>query len=355
MFREVSDQVPPPKTTSRQRSPHPGEKSNSSGYSSTFDSLYCETKLGEDTLNIIQQNPNFVKSIKVPSKAVKNKHSSPSSGSSGGGTLTTIPEGKVDVPIPKPIWPDVEIDAKINHDSLVDDALLLYTSLSQVSDHRKHLDNCVEVSVKDILVDLLNNINATIEGTGLTHEAMLKQVNEKIISSIEALRLNTEEEMKKLCINLTNCRKINSVLKAFSNASSSGNSSQTSPQWGSGRARTLSNDTEDFYHTASASSSSGFSDLHALPVFIHEDLSSVPNGMRNAMIYGTLCRGRVNSLGAKTREEAPKKISLRAVNDNKPSVWEQYYGVKATNNEGEYSGKPTDVPIFVSVTYYHKT
>lgn len=41
------------------------------------------------------------------------------------------------------------------------------------------------------------------------------------------------------------------------------------------------------------------------------------------------------------------------MNDNKPSVWQQYYGVKAIETvEGDfkYMRKPTDVPLFVSTT-----
>ncbi|RZC35999.1 hypothetical protein BDFB_008549, partial [Asbolus verrucosus] len=340
------------KIAARQRSPHRGEKSSSSGYGgsnggSSLDPLYLDTKLRDDAVAILEQNPNFVRSIKM-TRMTKNNRSVPSSGSSGAGTLTTIPEGRVDLPIPKPIWPNVE--KKLNYDSLVDDALLLYTSLNYVPDNAKNIDDRLEVSVKEILVELLNSINATMNGSaGLTPEEMLKCVNEKIASSIESLKLSTEEEMKKLCVNLSNCRKINSVLRAFSNASSSGGSSQSSPEWSGGRMRTVSSDADDIYQIPSGSSSSGFSDLNALPVFIHEDLGSVPNGVRNAMIYGTLYRGKCAAGKPVQKEPPPKKNSLRAVNDNKPSVWEQYYGVKAAQ-EGEvkYIPKPTDVPLFVS-------
>ncbi|XP_008195969.1 uncharacterized protein LOC664468 isoform X2 [Tribolium castaneum] len=310
LFRDAPQKAP------RQRSPQPGEKSSSSGYGSSLDQFYSDPKLRDES----EQNQNFAKSVK-PNRVGKNNRSPPSSGSSSG-TLTTIPEGRVDLPIPKPIWPD-----RKPHDSLVDDALLRYTSLNQEQDFTT---DRLDVSVKEVLVELLNGINATMDGsTGLTPEEMLKSVNEKIAASIELLRLTTEEEMKKLCVNLSNCRKINSVLRAFSN----------SPE------RTVS-DADELYQIPSGSSSSGFSDLHALPVFIHEDLGSVPNGVRNAMIYGTLYRGK--NLGSKPAKDAPpKRTSLRDVNDNKPSVWEQYYGVRAVQ-EGEvkYAAKPTDVPLF---------
>ncbi|XP_068893939.1 uncharacterized protein [Tenebrio molitor] len=317
LFRDV------PQKPQRQQSPHPGEKSSSSGYGSSLDPYYTEPKLRDDAVTILDQNPAFVKSIKTTAK-VKNNRSLPSSGSSGAGTLTTIHEGRVDLPVPKPIWPDNK-----PHDSLVDDALLLYTSLNHQHLDSPSLDGRLELSVREVLVELLNGINATMDGsTGLTPEEMLKSVNEKIAASVEALRMNTEDEMKKLCVNLSNCRKINSVLRAFSN----------SPE------RTVSSEADEFYQIVSGSSSSGFSDTNALPVFIHEDLGSVPNGVRNAMIYGTLYRGKN---GVVKKDGPPKKNSLRDVNDNKPSVWEQYYGVKAVQ-EGEikYAAKPTDVPLF---------
>lgn len=127
-----------------------------------------------------------------------------------------------------------------------------------------------------------------------------------------------------------------------------------------GRVRTVSSETEDIYQIPSGSSSSGFSDsvkepCTVLPVFVHHDnFSGVPNGVRNAMIYGTLMRDRSGTGGEKLLERnktatVPKKSLLMAVNDNKPSVWEQYYGMKA-NAEGttKQTLKPSDVPIFVS-------
>lgn len=350
LFQETSKS--PPVSNTHQRNLNAIERSSSSGYGgsngdSSIDPVYSEhsSKFREDAVAIVEQNPAYVKSIRVASRIGKNG----SSGSSGGGTLTTIPEGRVDLPIPKPIWPR---DKSKMYDSIVDDALLLYTSLNYVPDGSKVGNDGSGLSVKDILVELLNNINATIEGrTGITPEDMLKSVNETIALSIETLKLSTEEEMRKLCINLSNCKKINSVLRAFSNSSSSGNSSQSSPEWGRGRVRTSSCETEDFYQIPSGSSSSGFSDLNALPVFIHEDLSSVSNGVRNAMIYGTLYRAK--SSKSPPRDVAtPKKNSLIAVNDDKPSVWEQYYGVKAAQDgEVKYVAKPTDVPLFVSPCY----
>ncbi|XP_049817379.1 uncharacterized protein LOC109607509 isoform X2 [Aethina tumida] len=364
--------VPKPQSrnVSHQSSPSPAYKSNSSGYGgsqggSSMDALYLEQlKLQNENGVVLDQNPAYVRSIRVArgrrNAKTKQKIQVPSmtSSSSGNGTLTTIPEGRVDLPIPKPIWP---LDEKFldQYDSLVDDALLLYTSLNQSPEKTKCLESYVDLSVKDLLVELLNHINATLEGkTGVSPEDMLRNINDRLLSKLETLRNATEDEMKKLCINLSNCRKMNSVLRAFSNSSSSGNSTQSVADYSSGRVRTVSSETEDIYQIPSGSSSSGFSDsvkepCTVLPVFVHHDnFSGVPNGVRNAMIYGTLMRDRSGTGGEKLLERnktatVPKKSLLMAVNDNKPSVWEQYYGMKA-NAEGvtKQTLKPSDVPIF---------
>lgn len=340
----------------RQTTPPSGERSNSSGYGgshgdSNQDPLYTDLLKASA---ILEQNPDFVKSIQVTGKS--------STKSSSGGTLTTIPEGKIDFTIPRPIWPykanKQEATRRDYYDSLVDETLLLYTSFNFAPDSLEAMGNDRQLTVKDVLVDLLHGINATIEGkTGLTAEEMLRCVNEKITLSIETLRASSEDEVKNLCVNLSNCKKVNSVVRAFSNSnSSSGNSSQSSPEWNGDRSRTLSasnTDEIEIYHSPSGSSSSGFSDSggNRLPVFVHEDLSSVPNGVRNAMIYGTLKSNSKSCKDGTVDDFAPKNRLLR-VDDSRPSVWEQYYGIKVVS-EGEvkYAAKPTDVPLFVSRTY----
>ncbi|XP_022902165.1 uncharacterized protein [Onthophagus taurus] len=350
--------------SSRHSTPMSAEKLSSSGYEGSGGSVnYVTDAKLTDTDCILEQNGNYVKSIQVSpsSEANKKKMSSHFSGSSGAGTLTTILEGRTDFTIPRPIWPkhgDTKKSSRLDYDSLVDEAVMLYTN---------SCDNVIEEqSLRDVLIELLNSINATIEGKGITPEEMLRCVNEKLKLSVEALKNSTEEEMRKLCIGLSNSKNISSVVRAFSNRSNStsGNSSQSSPKWNSERIRTNSSGTEDLYQIASGSSSSGFSDsvkhldINQLPVFVHENLASVPNGVRNAMIYGTLCRTNFKSgtdvLIEKDSKSAvkPKKSLLLAANDDKPSVWEQYYGVNAALEAHEqhsgsgYIPKPTDVPIY---------
>lgn len=316
---------------------------------------------------VLEQNPLFVKSIRIAARGVKpynnnnNKVPSPSS-SSGSGTLTTIPEGKIDLSVPKPIWPLRDKILLDHYDSLVDDALLLYTSFSNHPEKLKSMEQYIDLSVKDLLLELLHGINETLEGKNCTApEDMLKIVDEKIRLKLDVLKHSTEEEMKRLCVNLSNSKTKNSVLRALSNSSLSVKSCTNS----SSRIRTSSSETEDLYQVPSGSSSSGFSDslkeppTSVLPVFVHEDLTEVPNVIRNAMIYGTLCRTKGNGINESLLNKSKRIVTvqkrglLKAVNDDKPSVWEQYYGVKAVE-EGvvKYPPKPTDVPVFVSNTFH---
>lgn len=322
-----------------------GEKSSSSGYGgsqieSNQEGIYVdEIKLTDDAVTILEQHPGFVKAIKVAS--LKKKQTSYGSNSSGG-TLTTIPEGKIDFSIPRPIWPRRNSRKRSEK---FDDALLLYASLNSLPSGTPTME---ELTVREVLVELLRSINAVMEGKeGMTAEDILLKINKEISSSLDALKHGAEEDMRKLSVNLSNNKKISSVVRAFSRSSSSGTSSHGSIE------------PEEIYQVPSGSSSSGFSDsvkfdVSQLPVFVHEDLASVPNGVRNAMIYGTLCRNNGKNateklLDKEKAEEAPKKSLLRAV-DDKPSVWEQYYGVKIEQHEvgTTYVPKPSDVPLFVS-------
>ncbi|XP_066245396.1 uncharacterized protein [Euwallacea similis] len=376
----------PAKQASRQKSPEvdydeeeevsysPREKSSSSGYEGSNGSSF---KSVEDTGALVDINPSFVKSIRIAGRGLKPlksvpSHMSCSSSGGGGGTLTTIPEGH----LPQPIWPGpLEHRLLLNgcsYDSIIDEALLLFTAQHQ------NLD----ISAKDLLLDLLTSMDQALEGH--SPEEVLKIISEKIRVKLEALRLCTEEEMRRLCVNLSNCRKVNSVLRAFSHSSTSSSS----------RARTSSSNEEDFYQS---SSNSGFSDsppgrrrtiTPLLPylygrkpstIFSHCDHSStISRGIRNALIYGTLCRHKGGHMGtAQPLEETCKagmdKVSARDGNAGvccdksgvvgekervstvvgvgvggveKPSVWQQYYGVKVEGRQccGEVS--PKDVPVF---------
>lgn len=353
-----------------------GEKSNSSGYGgshgegSSHEPVYTDRKsLKSEMLSVLEQNASYAKSIHIANSVRKKSVPSLGSGSSGAGTLSTIPEGKVDCSIPKPIWPRINDINTLNHkensyDSLVDDALLLYTSFNYVPTKDQSLSED-GVSLKEILIELSNCINATIDGkTEISSDEMLKAIKEKISLSLEVLRTSREEEMRNLCVNLSNRDSVNSVIRAFSNSSSSGHSSNSSPEFNT-RVRTISGDTEEIYNLPSNSSSSGYSDA-VKPYMVSkrfsliDDLTNInQTNMRNAIIYGTLCRANGKSCGANEKllrknhkvceEIQPKKSLLEASDDSKPSVWQQYYGVNlAKDGEVKYSTKSTDVPLYVS-------
>ncbi|KAF5291328.1 hypothetical protein FQA39_LY03479 [Lamprigera yunnana] len=352
--------------------PPSGEKSDSSGYggsrlegnhdTSNADKL----RLRDDLVSILEQNSNYVKSIQIGTLGGKQKSVPSLVGSSAGGTLTTIPEGKVDLGIPKPVWPNhsnktTHIIKQVNqYDSLVDEALLLLTSENYVPNTANGLISNRDISIREILIDLSNCINATIDGqNNVTPEQMLKSAKEKISTGLDVLKNSTEDEMRKLCINLSNRKTVNSVVRAFSSTSSSDNSSRNSPEFNCARIRTISEDAEEIYQIPSASSSSGFSDsikhCTAFKCSVpQEEVTLNSQGIRNAIIYGTLCRTNVkmcsandNCLDKSVKSGEKKKSLLRSTDDGKPSVWQQYYGVNVVPEGGiTYNLKPSDVPIY---------
>ncbi|XP_018329378.1 uncharacterized protein LOC108739809 [Agrilus planipennis] len=365
-------------------------KSSSSGYSGShqgsssnqelFDSE--NVKFREDTISILEQNEDYVKSIQIGCGNKRLMQSRASSLTTGtGANLSAIPEGKIDCLIPSPIWPDEHLlkltQTRENFkDSLVDETLLLYTSFSYIPDDNNEEQK--DISVKELLLELSEYVDkmCDVEITKKHDpEQVLRSIKEKITTSLEALKNCTEEEVRRLCINLSNKARSNSVVRALSNSSSSGNSSQSSPEWsggcggGGGRVRTYSSEIEDIYHLpTSGSSSSGFSDvnnkLNNSRYTLFDDFVCDQNDLRNTLIYATLYRTKLKLLsGANERifernkwnrssntssNQSRNKNLLRAARDTKPSVWEQYYGVKTVpvNVSTTYVPKPADVPLF---------
>lgn len=345
-----------------------GEKSSSSGYGSR-EPIYTETsfKLTGDALNVLTRNAGYVRSIQVAARQEKlNRRNKSLTSSSGAGTLSTIPEGKVDFAVPSPVWPGEEQ----TYDSLVDEALLLYTSRNYVPDGAEEVRQIRELSVGEILADLLGKIQDAMDKKDeIRPEEVLRSLKENVTLSLEALRYSTEDEMRRLCVNLRNSKCVSSVVRAFGSSSTSGgNSCEGSPGSGSSsRERTTSTETEEIYEVPSGSSSSGFSDsfkqyeagrLPSLP--LEGVVAPVPNEYRNAFIYGTLCRTnlRLYSERFSKRDKGAQVPTLGKSllgggrNDCRPSVWQQYYGVKSSvPADPNYTPKPTDVPVYVSITY----
>lgn len=236
--------------------------------------------------------------------------------------LTTIPEGKIDLTttvVPRPIWPRKRTNNDEDDDSLINDA----TSL-------RHLPNERE-TIKDVLIDLLRNVNDVIDGKSiLTQEELLRNVNERINFTLNVLRHSVEDDMRKLSMNLINDKKMNSVVKALTCQKVNVN-------------ETVKSVNGDFDYE---------NDL-TRTVFVHDDLSNVKNGVRNAVMYGTLCRNKqLNRVDVEANVKQKKNL-LTARDDGKPSVWEQYYGVKVIVDidDNGHVPKPTDVPLYVSVKF----
>ncbi|XP_076259868.1 uncharacterized protein LOC143196134 isoform X2 [Rhynchophorus ferrugineus] len=317
----------------------------SSGYSG---SSISENGFGSrlrpvEEVAVLDQNPAFVKSIRIAGRGLRTTKLAPSqhSSSSGAGTLSTIPEGRVDASL------------------------------------HSRTEMGLDISIRDLLMDLLTSI-----GQARSPEDALRKVDEKIRRQLEMLRCVTEEDMRRLCVSLSRGRQVNSVLRALSRSPSSGQSSN------SGRVRSSSIQEEDFYHIPSGSSSSGFSDSPpgqrrpptplsygrkpsiSLGNFPAEESSTLSRGIRNALIYGTLYRQKTSPAKEPTAacdsdlahsdkmkncdrkdllepEALTTKMGhLESARDNKPSVWEMYYGVKAEGSGRYGQGRPSDVPIF---------
>lgn len=342
--------------------------SNTTNRESFQDSIYQETLKSPDphvkTFEEQNSRTGVSKAAQGSARQEKlNKRNRSLTSSSGIGTLSTIPEGKVEFAIPRPIWPNLSDSPYSHYDSLLDEAVLLYTSQNYVPDETKDCVDYKELSVKEILIDLLNKIQVLVnQKDATTVDEILKHVNDRILASLDALKNSTEDEMRKLSVNLSNSKKVSSVVRAFSNSSSSGNSSQCCPTSSSERERTNSTETEEIYEVPSGSSSSGFSDslkqyeTNRLFSANNDNQPTASNEVRSALIYGTLCRTnkKLNNEKLLLKKDQGAQVptlkrSLLSAQNNKPSVWQLYYGVKSNVPvDPNYVPKPTDIPAYVS-------
>lgn len=296
-------------------SPEFPDKSASSGYGSHRYNSSSEsgneepaepTILRDDATTVFDQNTRCVKSILV---AVRGNNPSPRRHTRrpSAAILSTIPEGKVDYCIPRPVWPRHH---KFSPDSIVDDALLLYASLTyavsdQISGKSTENPNPTNKSSQKLFSQLTTNIRQGIEDNGNETPKDILQNNlqldtpHKIPSSEEALR--------NLSVTLSHSEPRTKMSRALSNSSSSsGGSLRTRPSEDRETARLLllqrleesarASRATVRGSSSSSTSSSGFSSSCCSQ---HEDLSCVPNSVRNAIMYGTPCRlnGTYEKLG----------------------------------------------------------
>ena len=295
-------------------SPEFPDKSASSGYGShryntsseSGNEEPAESTLRDDPITGFDQNSGCVKSILV---AVKGNNPSPRRHNRrpSAAILSTIPEGKVDYCIPRPVWPRHH---KFPPDSFVDDALLLSTSLAYtLSDQNfgKSTENAKPTNTPS--QELFRQVSSTIRqvAEGKRHE-IPKGINQNNLKLESLLKdPSSEEALRNLSVNLSHREPLTKMSRALSNSSSSsGGSLRTRPSEDREAARLLLlQRLEDSARasratlrgsSSSSTSSSGFSSSCCSQ---HEDLSSVPNSVRNAIIYGTPCRlnGAYEKLG----------------------------------------------------------
>jgi hypothetical protein len=284
----------------QQYSPELPDKSASSGYgshrynSSSESGAEEQTEaalLRDDAVTILEQNLGYVKSILV---AIKGTTPSPKKHTQRaiGVTLTPIPEGKVDYCIPRPVWPRHQ---EVAPDSIVDDALLLYTSFTYTPSDQ----NCGKSSEKtdptiipsqELVRELSNTISQVTE---LKENGTPKDIFKKTLK-IGTLQRNpcSEEILRKLSVSLCHRESLTKMSRALSNSSSSsGGSLRTRPSEDRETARLLLlqrlEESARASRSASSTSSSGFSSSCSSQ---HEDLSSAMNTVRNTMVYGALCK-----------------------------------------------------------------
>lgn len=304
-------------------SPEFPEKSASSGYGShpyntsseSGNEEPAEPTLRDDPTTGFDQNSGCVKSILV---AFKGNNPSPRRHNRrlSAAILSTIPEGKVDYCIPRPVWPRHN---KFPPDSFVDNALLLYTSLTNtLSDQNfgKKTENAnpTHSSSQELFSQLSTNIRQEAVGKGYEIPKGIIPNNLKL----ESLQKDpsSEEALRNLSVTLSHRDSLTKMSRALSNSSSSsGGSLRTRPSEDRETARLLllqrleesarASRATLRGSSSSSTSSSGFSSSSCSQ---HEDLSSVPNSVRNAIIYGTPCRlnGAYEKLGTSEVQRVDK-------------------------------------------------
>lgn len=295
-------------------SPEFPEKSASSGYGShpyntsseSGNEEPAEHTLRDDTTTGFDQNSSYVRSILV---TIKGNNPSPRRHNRrpSAAILSTIPEGKVDYCIPRPVWPRHN---KFPPGSFVDDALLLYTSLTNTlsdQDFGKNTEkvNPTHSSSQEFFGQLSTTIRQKAEGKGYEIPKDIIPNNLKL----ESLHKNpsSEEALRNLSVTLSHRESLTKMSRALSNSSSSsGGSLRTRPSEDRETARLLllqrleeSARASRATLRGSSSSSTSSSGFSSSSFSQHEDLSSVPNSVRNAIIYGTPCRlnGAYEKLG----------------------------------------------------------
>lgn len=257
-------------------------------------------------IQVIEQNPAFVKSIQVSLKGVCAKKHCPLA-------LSTIPEGKVDYCIPRPVWPRYENRQRKPPSVYADESIYWYSSLSQKAPDARYALEPRKAAMYEreqkSACEILRDLSSTIDQAA-NPEDVLRHLKRTINKSLELL--SSETALRRLSESMRESDTVITMNRALSRSSSVNewSFSETDP----GRLellRRLGKFDGSLYdpvrQSSSSSTSSGFSDLTLspqssassaesqspgsrprYPVFVHDNVAQVPNGLRNAVLYGSL-------------------------------------------------------------------
>lgn len=345
-------------------------KQSSSGYESRYSSDHVSSGFGEDkadqgeAITILEQNTSFVKSILV---AVRGKK--PNS------ALNPIPEHNIDYTIPRPVWPRTNEKYRKQHSYKNEDRdrdTNWYSTNEKASSMsgsnfiiRPKMDyEEKNESTKDILKDIANTINLAIEQKNqISPEDLLNTLSHTINKNWKML--SSESAVRQLSQNLNQSEEaVATISRAFSHSSSFSEPFITNRPLSAAEAGRLSLLRRlgklSLYEppvyekhvressTSSEETSSGFSEFSPtpetsssdsptsrrspenskVPLFTHDNLSTVSNGLRNVVLYGSglQCRDGPNDyekLDFRDRRSLGEENTEGSIQEISPSDWNE--------------------------------
>ncbi|XP_026681492.1 uncharacterized protein LOC108252742 [Diaphorina citri] len=361
-------------------------KESSSGYSSDHINAGFEgdKSFQKESVTILEQNTSFVKSILV---AVRGKKQS--------STLNPIPEDqniRIDYTIPRPVWPRNEKYKKQpsykNEERSTD-----WHSENEKSASPQGSNFIIRPkagyeekadSTKDILKDLAETINLAIDQKDqLSPEDLLKTLSETINKNWDML--SSDSAVRQLSRNL-NQSEVATISRAFSHTSSFSEPYLSNRPLSDAEAGRLSllkrlgklslyeppayeKHTRES-STSSEETSSGFSEFSPtpttsstadspssrrspenskVPLFTHENLSTVSNGLRNVVLYGSglQCRDGQNEyekLNFRDRKSSSEEKSEDSSQDLSSSNWDDTNVKPSKQYEAQYRTSNSTIP-----------
>lgn len=300
-------------------------KESSSGYESRNSSDHTNARFEGDkafqreSVTILEQSTSFLKSILVEVRGKKESS-----------TVNPIPEGNlnIDYTIPRPVWPRHEKNKKQHYYKNENQSNCWYSENERSVSSRG--DNVIirpkmapqekAHSAKDILKDLAHTIKLAVDQkTQLSPEDLLRTLSESMSKTWD----NESESTVRQLSRHYNGSEVATISRAFSHTSSfSDHCNRPLSDAEAGRlsllqrlgkvslyeppaydkhvrgSSTLSEETSSGFSefspspttsssSADSSSSRRFPENSKVPLFTHENLSTVSNGLRNAVLYGS--------------------------------------------------------------------